>query len=162
MAITTIAEIPFEQREPLALLAIGPDRLDVDADYAGFGWAVVDAVVLTAPDRPPVTLDHAVILALHSADVQPDPADIELLFELPAQSVQVPASRFLPHALTLIPPGLPVVLALCNPGRVSLPPLSADVHYALGDVTSWLDPDAGGPGTLRLSARRWRRCGDLP
>jgi hypothetical protein len=159
MAITRIAELPLPEREPLELLALAGDRLAPDHDYAGFGWAWVDAVELAAPDRPPVWLRRTLLLALHSADEQPEHGDIELLFELPDQSVLVPLSRWMPAALPGLPAADELVLVLCNPGRVvpALPPglPQRRVHYALGDVTSWWDPDDDGGGHVRLSARRW-------
>jgi hypothetical protein len=159
MAITRIAELPFAQRDVLELLALEHDRLAVDADYAGFGWALADRVTLDAPDRPPIELLGVTIIALHSADEQPSAEDIELLFELPDTSVLVPLAAFLPHALAPLPAGRPIVLALCNPRQVELPPGTPPLYYALGDVTSWLDHDGSMP-SLRLSARRWRQRGE--
>lgn len=162
MAVTRIAEIPFVERDVLELLALEHERLAVDADYAGFGWATAPRVVLDAPDRRPIELRDAVVIALHSADEQPGGDDIELLFELPDQSVMVPLSRFLPHALASVPSGRPVVLALCNPKDVEPRDVSTPIHHAFGDVTSWLDRDADGSSSIRLSARRWRLAGAPP
>ncbi|MBL8945678.1 MAG: hypothetical protein JNK45_21125 [Myxococcales bacterium] len=159
MAIARIADIPFERRDVLELLALEHDRLGVDADYAGFGWALADRVTLQAPDRPPVVVDAPVIVALHSADEQPTADDIELLFEVGEQSLLVPLSAFLPRVLAEVPGDRPLVLALCNPGMVELPAGPRPLYFALGDVTSWLDHGDAGPN-LRLSARRWRYRGE--
>ena len=155
MAIARIADIPFDGRDVLELLALEHDRVGVDADYAGFGWALADRVTLQAPDRPPVVVERPVIVALHSADEQPAADDIELLFEVGEQSLLVPLSAFLPRLLAEVPGDRPLVLALCNPGMVELPAGPRPLYFALGDVTSWLDHDATGP-SVRLSARRWR------
>ncbi|MFO0637514.1 MAG: hypothetical protein U0168_32215 [Nannocystaceae bacterium] len=156
-AITRLEQLPLPQRGVLELLALQHDRLAPDPDYAGFGWARVDRIVLAAPDRAAIVVGPAVVVALHSADEQPSADDIELLFELPHHSVLVPLSRWLPELLRRVPAGLPLVLALCNPGRVAVraPAGAPPVHVALGDVTSWLDPRTDGGADLRLSARRW-------
>lgn len=154
MVIRRIADIPFVERDAAQLLALDVDRVSPDADYAGFGWAAVDRVLLTAPDRPQVVVEQPVIVALHSADEQPEGGDVDLLFEVGDQSLVVGLSLFLPHAMTLLPAGRPVVLALCNPGRVAIGSDAPVLHYAWGDVTSWLDDDDDAP-QLRLSARRW-------
>ena len=62
----------------------------------------------------------------------------------------------LPLLLARLPTSSDVVLALCNPGQVSIaaPPGAPRLHYGLGDVTSWLDHEPDGP-RVRLSARRW-------
>lgn len=159
MAVARIADLPFVERDVLELLALEHERVQPDADYAGFGWAVALQLELDSPDQRPIELHDAVIIALHSADEQPAAHDIELLFELPDQSVIVPLSSFLPHALRQVPAGHEVVLALCNPRNVALPAVGARVHHGYGDVTSWLDRDAAGLEWLRLSARRWRLCG---
>lgn len=161
MAIARIADIPFERRDVLELLALEHDRVGFDVDYAGFGWALADQVTLQAPDRPAVVVERPVIVALHSADEQPAADDIELLFEVGEQSVLVPLSAFLPRVLAEVPGNRPLVLALCNPGMVELPAGPRPLYFALGDVTSWLDAGATGPA-LRLSARRWRHRGDPP
>ncbi|HWB77021.1 MAG TPA: hypothetical protein VG755_18765 [Nannocystaceae bacterium] len=159
MAIARIADLPLPEREPLELLALDVDRDAPDADYAGFGRAFIDDVELAAPDRPSARLSHALVIALHSADEQRDRDDVELLFELPGESVLVPLSKWLAAVLPSLPAADEVVLALCNPNRVPIAvPADAThprIHYAHGDVTSWLDFDAGGGHHVRLSARRW-------
>lgn len=159
MAIERIADLPLPERDPLELLALDVDRRAPDADYAGFGRAFIDDVELAAPDRPSVSLPRALVVALHSADAQPDGDDVELLFELPDESVLVPLSKWIAAVLPCLPAADDVVLALCNPDRVAITvPRDGShprIHYALGDVTSWLDFDAQGRGHVRLSARRW-------
>jgi hypothetical protein len=159
MAIERIADLPLPERAPLELLALDVDRGAPDADYAGFGRAWLDDVELAAPDRPSTTLARALVIALHSADEQPDRDDVELLFELPDQSLFVPLSKWIAAVLPSLPAADDVVLALCNPNRVAIAvptdPAHPRIHYALGDVTSWLDFDAPGRSHVRLSARRW-------
>jgi hypothetical protein len=158
MTIARIADLPLPEREPLELLALQSDRGVPDRDYAGFGWSWLDRVELAAPDRPSVFVRSALVVALHSADEQPEAGDVELLFELPGQSVLVPLSKWLPAVLPRLPAADDLVLSLCNPARVTvtLPPglPHGSVRYALGDVTSWWDADEAG-GHVRLSARRW-------
>ncbi len=163
MAITRIADLPLPEREPLELLALVDDRTEVDVDYAGFGWAWLDDVELATSDGASVLLRRALVVAVHSADEQPEGEDIELLFELPGQSVLVPLSKWLPVALPRLPPADDLVLVLCNPKHVPLgrSPSAAHprIHYALGDATSWLDFDERGHGHVRLSATRWQLAG---
>lgn len=161
--ITQLAELPLPLREPADLLALDRDRIAPDGDYAGFGWCRLDAVVLAGVDRPPRTVAPALVVALHAADAQPDRDDIELLFELPEQSVCAPLSAVLPLLLARLPAAADVVLALCNPGQVRIvaPAGAPRLHYGLGDVTSWLDHEPDGP-RVRLSARRWETATGAP
>jgi hypothetical protein len=158
MPITRLADLPIVEREPLELLALRHERLAVDRDYAGFGWAWVDGLELSAPARPSVVLPRALVLALHSADEQVDDDDVELEFEVGAEIVRAPLSRVLAVKLPALPSFDELVLALCNPGRVAVrsPAGTAGrIHYGLGDVTSWLDRDADGREHIRLAARSW-------
>jgi len=164
MPITRLAELPIHEREPLELLALTHERLAVDRDYAGFGWAWVDGLELSAPARPSLFLSRALVLALHSADEQVDSGDVELEFEVEAEIVRAPLSRVLAVQLPSLPRFDDLVLALCNPGRVAVrspaggqPGLRTRgrIHYGLGDVTSWLDRDADGREHIRLAARGW-------
>lgn len=165
MPITRLADLPIHEREPLDLLALTDERLAVDRDYAGFGWAWVDRLELSAPARPSVWLPRALVLALHSADEQPDPDDVELEFEVDGEVVRAPLSRVLAVELARLPRSDDVVLALCNPGdatvRVPVGVVGREkgtrIHYGLGDVTSWLDHDRDGTEHIRLTARRWMR-----
>ena len=168
MPITRLADLPIVEREPLDLLALADgERLAVDRDYAGYGWAWIDGLELSAPARPSLRLGRALVLALHSADEQVDGDDIELEFEVPTHQgpvdgpievVRAPLSRVLAVKLPTLPRFDALVLALCNPARVAvrMPAGSAGrIHYGLGDVTSWLDRDADGREHIRLAARGW-------
>ena len=156
MAITRLADLPLVRRDPLELLALRTDRLAPDREYAGFGWAWVQDLELAAPARPSLLLSRALVLALHSADEQVDTGDIELEFDVTGQLVRAPLSRVLAVKLPDLPPAGEIVLALCNPaGTIVTAPQQTRLHYAIGDVTSWLDRDEGGGEHVRLSARRW-------
>lgn len=156
--IAQIAELPLPLVDLEALLALEVDRLAPDRDYAGFGMAWAERLELAAPDRPSVWLARALVVALHSADEQTCRGDVELLFELPDQSVIVPLSAWLDAFVPRLPATQDVVLALCNPDRVAIeaPPAAPRLHVALGDVTSWRDDDGPGRSHVRLSARAWR------
>ncbi len=154
----TIAELPFHQRPVLELLALDRDRDEPDRDYAGYGWARVEQIWLAAEYAPERLVTDALVLALHSADDGEVLAeDVELEFELGARSVTVLASQFLERWLPELPRASAIVLALCNPHRARLHPpalVAAPLHYALGEVASWLDPDDRG-GRIRLAAPTW-------
>jgi len=159
MAITRLADLPLSSRDPLDLLALQHERVAPDRDYAGFGWAWVDELELAAPVRPSVWLPRALVLALHSADEQPDDGSIELEFELPDNIVRAPLSAVLDVALGKLPRADDIVLALCNPRNATVRApagfASVRLHYAHGDVTSWLDRGADDREHIRLAARRW-------
>lgn len=156
--IRRIADIPFAEGELLTLLALEHDRTAPDLDYAGFGWTTALSVVLEAAnDRREVLAP--IVVALHSADDQPSNDDVELLFEVGEQSIVVPLSVFLPHAVTLLPADRDIVLALCNPAGARPPDTGRIVHYATGDVISWLDPVGPTGWSVRLSAPVWRTLG---
>jgi hypothetical protein len=159
MPVTRLADLPLARAHPLDLLALRSERLAPDREYAGFGWAWVSDLELAAPARPSVVLPRALVLALHGADEQVEPDDIELGLELPGQLVRAPLSRVLAAKLPGLPAAAEIVLALCNPARtiVAAPPAlrGARLHYAWGDVTSWLDRDEDGGEHVRLSGRRW-------
>ncbi len=151
-----IAELPFRERPVLELLNLVGDRSSPDHDYAGYGWARVSRVWCAAADAG-CYVDDALVLALHTADdAESLDGDIELEFELSGQRpVSVLLSTFLARWLPQLPPASAIVLALCNPHRAALPYPSAatvPVHYAYGDVTSWLD--VGGE-RIELVADTW-------
>ncbi len=157
MAITRLADLPIREREPLDLLALTVERLHVDHDWAGFGWTWVDGLELAAPGQS-LVLPRALVLALHSADEQVDADDIELELDVDGEIVRAPLSKLLAVHLPLLPAAPELVLALCNPAGVTVrrPAVAAGrIHYARGDVTSWLDRDANGGEHIRLSAQRW-------
>jgi hypothetical protein len=158
MPITRIADLPIRHREPLDLLALQDERLAPDDDWAGFGWAWVEHLELAAPAQPSIVLARALVLALHSADEQVDADDIELELDVDGVIVRAPLSKVLAVHLPRLPDAPELVLALCNPAEVVVrrPALaSGRIHYAHGDVTSWLDRDADGGEHIRLAAHRW-------
>jgi len=153
----TIAELPFIERPVLELLNLEEERAQPAHDYAGYGWARVERVWLADPGGGRFVED-ALVLALHSPDdCEPLTEDVELELDLPdGSSVIVLASAFLGVWLPRLPRASAVVLALCNPHRASLPRVrtqTAPLHYALGDVTSWLDRDHG--DRIELLADAW-------
>ena len=164
---TTIAELPFHERPVVELLAL--DR-GGDPDYAGFGWAKVDRIWLSAARRPARRLDDVLVVAVHASDDGPAlDDDVELTFELPGEpgepsaggeppKVRVRASMFLERWLPRLPRARAIVLAMCNPHGASLRPLAAaaevPVHYGLGDVHAWQDLDRD--GRILLRADGWR------
>jgi hypothetical protein len=152
-----IAELPFHERPVLELLHLDVDRDQPDPSYAGYGWARVERIWLGE-----TRIDDALVLALHSADDGERLVDdVELEFELPGpglQSVTVLASAFLERWLPRLPSDAQaIVLVMCNPfdARLRYPNgASGPVHYALGDVESWLDPDDRG-ARIRIAAKTW-------
>lgn len=171
----SLAEIPFEREEVLALLGLrpGPDgalRSEPDLDYARFGWAEAEVLELEGEDGTRQLVGPALVLALHSTDEpSPDAGVIELELELhdhdddPAEEaeplvIRAPLDRFLDAWLARLPANAPhVVLALCNPLRLDPARPSAmgsrQLHYAYGDVLSWLDHDD--LPRIRLHAHQW-------
>jgi hypothetical protein len=154
--VSTIAELPFAERPVLELLHLeDEDRREPDPDYAGFGWARVPRVELAGAGGGVV--EHALLLALHSADDgEARSDDVELEFVLPAPSdgsVTVLLSAFLARWLPRLGGDQrAIVLVMCNPHRATLRVTApVPVHYGLGDVESWL-----ADGALRLTADAWR------
>ena len=180
----SLAELPFERQEPLALLGLEPGpggewRTEPDHDYARFGWAEVEAIVLEADDGLRRVVGPALVLALHSTD-EPSPSAgvIELELELhdleteldasvgmtdgpePPEPlvIRAPLDRFLEVWLPRLPSTAShVVLALCNPLHLdpARPAALGERHlcYAYGDVLSWLDHDES--TSIRLRAPSW-------
>jgi hypothetical protein len=163
--IRSLAEIPFDRCDPLALLGLREARAEPDPDYVRFGHARLDRIWLDDGDKRNA-VRGALLLALHSCDLgEPRPDDVVLEFFVdevaPGYSVTALLSAFLAARL----PALrgdeeAIVLAMCNPHRAALAhPAAAGpvpVHYALGDVESWLDLDLPG---VRLRAPAWRVAG---
>lgn len=161
-----IAELPFQERPAIEVLAL--DRDDEDPEYAGYGWARVPRLWLEAEDGGGRRrIDDALVLAIHAADDgEPLADDVVLAFELDGgdRAVTVLASDFLERWLPRLPrePGA-VVLAMCNPHRAVLrapAAATAPIYCALGDVRAWLDLDDLGD-RIRLAAGSWRRLGDV-
>ena len=164
--IRRIADLPFREREAFDLLHLDEIRDAPDADYAGYGHGRVDAVWLEGRDgAEPRLVRDALVLALHSCDDgAPLADDIELEFVIDevadGYSVTALLSTFLEQWLPRVSRDeRAIVLVACNPHRAVLsrpaPLATAPIHYALGDVESWLDPDDGGP-RIRLVADTWR------
>jgi hypothetical protein len=157
--ITSIAELPFRERPVLELLHLDRDRAEPDGDYAGYGWARASRLWLAEPGTPPHAVDDALLLALHCPDDgEPLAGDVELYFELPeGPPVTVLASLFFARWLPRLPQDASaIVLALCNPHHTSLPAPAdarAPLHYAHGEVESWISRD---DGRIELRAPRWR------
>jgi hypothetical protein len=169
----SLAEIPFEREDVLELLGLRPGsdgawRREPDLDYARFGWAEAQTLVLEEDDEGRRVIGPALVLALHSTDEpSPDEAVIELEFELDLDDepeplvIRAPLDRFLDVWLPRLPAAAPhVVLALCNPLRHDPARPAAlgtrRLHYAHGDVLSWLDHiDGEEPPSIRLRAPTW-------
>ncbi|MBA3539927.1 MAG: hypothetical protein H0T79_09890, partial [Deltaproteobacteria bacterium] len=158
--MTRIADLPFHERPAIELLDLATDRDAPNLEYAGFGWARVEEVWLANVDGTSQRVANALIVAMHSADdgeVLAD--DIELEFDLPGQPVTVLASVFLAQWLPRLPQDAGViVLSICNPHRAVLGRPAATtvpVHYALGNVTSWLELGENRPDRIRLAAETW-------
>jgi hypothetical protein len=103
-------------------------------------------------------VQDVLLLALHTPDDAPPSEDIELYFELPdGDQVVVDSSLFFAQWLPRLPRASAIVLALCNPHEAT-PRVATDVpvYYALGDVESWIDHDAGGRIIL-TSTGSWDR-----
>lgn len=157
----TIAQLPFHERPVRELLHLVGERDAPDHGYAGHGWARVPRVWLAAGAGDAGTgrfVADALVLALHSPDdAEPRTDDVELELELPdGSSVLVLLSRFLATWLPKLPRASAIVLALCNPHRATprVPEgATAPIHYARGDVTSWLDRDRG--DRVELLAESW-------
>lgn len=180
--ISSIADLPFHEQDPLTLLGfdVHGERTDPDLDYAGFGYARVDELWLTCegdPESlPPVR--NALLLALHTADDDDDDAEpladdllLEFCIDEPDgegnddYSLTAMLSRFLEIWLPrLSSDESAIVLALCNPRGtvIARPPLPGGqpIYYAAGDVISWLDQpdDPAEPAVLRLMADAWHRA----
>lgn len=153
----TVAELPFRERPVMELLGFADDRVELDRDYAGYGWAKVPRVWLVDA-RGERAVDDALVLALHSPDdSEPLAGDIELELELPGRApVSVMLSLFLETWLPKLPAASAIVLVLCNPHDATprRPATHVPVHYALGDVEAWVDEQKA-PARILLDAPMW-------
>jgi hypothetical protein len=184
-----IGELPFVERPLFELLGFADDRMEIDEDYAGFGWALADALWLDGGGELRCVV-RPLVLALHSADAVGPAGDLLLEFDLgDAGAIAAPLAAFLEIWLPRLPREHAIVLALCNPrGLTVLAPAAATrpLFYGVGDVDSWLDPDpplprdaeAGLPALspsplsapamspdrsrYRLTAQAWRRAQPTP
>lgn len=158
--IASVAELPFAERPLRELLAlVDEDRAQPDPDYVGFGWARAPTLWLAEEGAPATRVDDALLLALHCPDDgEPLRDDVELYFELAGEPpVTTLASTFLGAWLPRLPrDASSVVLALCNPHRAVLPARGgAPLHFAHGEVESWISRD---DGRIELRAPRWLRA----
>ncbi|MEX1365721.1 MAG: hypothetical protein AB1Z98_21515 [Nannocystaceae bacterium] len=168
----SLVEVPFEHAQPRRLLGLERPRATPDHDYDRYGWTVVRDLVLE-DERERRELAEALVLALHSAD-EPSPGassdgELELELDVPDPAggepltVLAPLQAFLAAHLGGLADDSPdVVLALCNPNAVAIerPPGLASrrrLHYAHGDVTSWLDVHDDGRAVIRLRATSWHQ-----
>ncbi|MFO7561909.1 MAG: hypothetical protein R6X02_04655 [Enhygromyxa sp.] len=161
-----LEELPFEARDPLALLGIVRGRAEPDLEFAGYGYATLPELELVAADGHRTPLREVLVLAVHTPD-EPDEAatELELEFEVEFEgeliSVLTPLRRFLEvRAAALVADATDVVLATCNPRDLRPAPPSwltsgRRLHFASGDVIAWLDLEADGRETISLHAQRW-------
>jgi hypothetical protein len=147
-ALDSVLELPFHERPVHELLHFDDDRVEVDRQYAGFGWTRSSRIWLGSQQGGElIAVDDALVLALHSADDAPPlEDDIDLEFELPgAESVIVSAKLFLARWLPKLPRSSAIVLAVCNPHHATLRfPTSTPLWYPTGDAESWIDDAEGG------------------
>jgi hypothetical protein len=155
VSVESIADLPFPEREPLALLHLDEERESL-VETTDHGWARLREITLAAGGQT-LRVRDPLLLALHwYEDGEPLAGDVELEIDVGAgESVTVLLSRFLDVWLPRLGGTGPVVLAVCNPHRATLPrpPAAGDrtVYYGLGDVESWLID-----GSPRLVADEWR------
>jgi hypothetical protein len=161
--MSSIADLPFREESPLALLNVDEFRVAPDPDYEGYGYARVDEIVLAGHGDEQLSVRDALLVVVHTDDDPPAlTEDLELAFpdENGREVVAVLLSDFLRVWLPRIRGNeQAIVLVTCNPhrARVWRPEAAGTipVYYALGDVESWLDHD-GSRQTLRLLAEDWR------
>src|SRR5690606_20145826 len=99
-AIRRLADLPFVLGDPLEVLALTVDRVEVDTAYAGFGHCRTAGVILEDRQGARIAVAEPRVLALHSADDGPPaPDDVELEFVLddlePGAAITAPLSAFL-------------------------------------------------------------------
>jgi len=174
MPVTALADLPFVEREPWALLGLDPERTAPDRDHDEFGFCRLAEIRLEDPAGRIITVEHPLVLALHTREhPEPLPGDLELEFVLhDADGEYSAVARLSEFLLRRVPPLLvprpaAVVLALCNPHRTALPHPAAfgdiPLYYGHGDVTAWMRRRRGAqdwtPGAvdILLSAERWYR-----
>lgn len=172
--VTTLAALPFPERDPWELLGLDPERSEPDADHELCGFCRLPAVTLEdAAGGRALVANDVLVLGLHSRDdAEPLADDIELELVLrdgeETYAAVTRLSVFLGQRLAgLVGDASAVVLALCNPqsATVARPPGLGErpIYYAEGDVTAWMQrrPGARGwtPGEVEiiLAAERWHR-----
>jgi hypothetical protein len=160
--VQSIGDIPFRPRRVVDLLNVDVRRDAPDPDYAGFGYARTDQVVLVGAEGARHVVADPLLVGVHSDD-DPEPLDrdIELAFDDgdPDGGITVLLSDFLRVWLPRLRGAeRAIVLLACNPHRATLarpPGVHVPVFYALGDVESWLQGDDHRQ-TLHLVAEAWR------
>lgn len=164
--IGSLAEVPFEEKEPDVLLGISPGRASIDTAHEGFGWGRVPRLVLEDDAGGTRALEDALVIALHVADedgtAPDDDPDIEL--RVGDEVLLARLSAFLRVWAPRLQACPAWVLALCNPRRRTIArapaiPSGTMLWYALGDVDSWAEEgdEIEGP-TYGLTAHAWRRA----
>lgn len=154
-----IEDLPFGPVEPFTLLGFRAGREDPDLDYAGYGWARVDAIEVADAEGGVRALNDALLVVAHTPDeAEPGPLVLEFWTEWSGESVavQIGLEPFLEHHVRpLLGRESAVVLVVCNPHGedVPRPPWLGPRSwvFARGDVTAWLY----GGRTFRLEAERW-------
>lgn len=137
-----VGDLRFEERPLHDLLNLAPDRLDLDPDYLGAGWARAEAITLVDERGGERLVRDALVLGLHGVDDgEPVAGDIDLYFEPEGQGpVTVRLSVFLSHWLPRLPSARgPLILALCNFHDARLGAAFTKIgllYYAMGEVTS--------------------------
>ena len=152
--VRSVGELPFREWDARELLNLTDERASPVLDDIRFGWCRLDRVWLESPAGLTV-VESPLVIALHAAeDGEALDRDVELEFYLDDEhSVTALLSTFLGHWLPRLPAASRLVLAMCNPHRATLPhPGGVPVHYAHGDVDSWLEH---GDDSVRLAADSW-------
>jgi len=165
--IRSIDQLPFLERPPLEVLHLDHARDAPDLETTVFGWAHVDQLWLAGRDGAEHPVDGALVLAVHAAEDPEeltDDVELEFFVEEVAKdySVTVLLSAFLERWLPRVAGSgeRAIVLAMCNPHHARIPrpmcaPVGIPVHYAFGDVDSWLEAEASGRQQIRLEADAW-------
>lgn len=176
-----VEDLPFRRREPHDLFGIVPGRIepDLSGNYTEHGWVRLDEIALADHEGSTTVLRDVLVVALHSPDLDnplasDEEPEVELELRLGAEpdaelvAVIVPLVRFLDaRAADVIGDARDVLLAWCNPRRLrpSAPAwldATRRLHFACGDVVSWLDPLEGGRARFRLAAESWHSIAGAP
>lgn len=171
--VTSLAALPFVERDPWELLGLDPARREPNADHDAAGYTRLPELTLEDAAGGRQTVRGALVLGLHSRDdADPLHDDIELEFVLrdgdDTYSAVTRLSEFLRTRLAgLVGNAEVVVLALCNPQAATMtrPPGLGErpLYRADGDVTAWMQRRPGARGwspaevEIILAADRWHR-----
>ena len=157
VVVMALTDLPFEQQPPKPLLGLDVDRDEPDLDFAGFGWGHLPALTPSTPYGARRLLD-ALVFAVHTPDEPGDALELEFWLDDgdDAIAAMVPWPLF---ADRILRPRLgaqrEVVLAMCNPNnlRIAAPAWlgSHRLHYAEGDVISWLDRNEPRRGAIQIA-----------